>query len=430
MWNHFDRYKFLFVLCLFICGSPRLQAQAGTVSDAEVAAQGMFIEAQREKLLGNFEKAEPLLREILEKDNANHVILYELAQVLSELNKLDEAIQMAEKAVRFEEQNIWYNQLLASLYDKNEEDRKASKVYEGLAQIEPRNQEFYYKWAFHLVRIQLIEEAIEVYNKLERQIGITPEITRRKHSLYYGMGDFKRAEKEIVKLTEAYPSNTDHLLILAEYYQSQQADKRANEIYKRILKIEPKNAKAALALQSGQSNSDPLAGMRPIFADPKVKIDLKVKQLIPYIQKVATTQDNDLAQSALQLAALLTEVHPKEAKAYAAYADLLNITGQQESAKVNYEKTLALDESVFTVWEQLLYIYLEQKDYDQLATYSENAIDLFPNQARFYLLNGIALLENGAIEDAKDMLQEALLIGGQDEQLKQDVEKQLSRIKQ
>ncbi len=412
---------FLFFLMLI---TWRAEAQV-RVSDQEIKQQGTLIDASREKLLGNYDEATKLYEELIKLDRKNDVAWFELAQVQARQEKYNDAIRSVQKAIELNDNNIWYPLFLLEVYDFLERDVEAAAIYEEMVKQSPKNEEYYFKWAYHLIRAQEIEAAIKVYDKLEDQIGVNSELTTRKHALYLGVGAYKKAEKELEQLIKTYPENTDYLHLLAAFYIQIGEAKQADQVFRNILKLNPKDAKAQLAVQGGASNSNALQNLKPIFANEAINIDLKIKELLPYIQKVAEENDAELAQEALELSALLTTTHPNEAKAFAAHADLLYHSGNLSTAQLNYERTLALDNTVYSVWEQLLYLYGEQKNYKLLIQKSEEAIDLFPNQARLYFLNGTAQHYLGAYEAAIDMLEEASLMSSGDKVLQEEINKQL-----
>jgi len=117
-----------------------------------------------------------------------------------------------------------------------------------------------------------------------------------------------------------------------------------------------------------------------------------------------------LATEALNLAYLLEEVHPNQAKSYSIIGDLLYYSGDKEKALTYYQKTLEYDKNVYLVWEQMLYIYVDLKDYKNLVKESENALDLFPNQATVHYLNGLGYNGLGENKAAVSSLQQALIM--------------------
>jgi tetratricopeptide (TPR) repeat protein len=394
----------------------------------EVKQQEAFIEAQREKLLGNYEKAEERFRAMLEKGTSDASVYFSFAQVLSKLDKDEEAIQLAEKAVQLERDNEWYQVYLTEIYEKNGQDAKAADVYERLVKDHPDHYDYYNSWAFYLIRSQKIDEAIEVYNQLEKKVGVSEPTTRKKHTLYLGKGDIKKAGKELENLVAVFPKQLEYQHLLAAFYKEfDQADK-ATAIYQNILQQAPNDATALLALKGGSTTKadNAYSELQQIFERSDIPVDAKLKELLPLLQKAVNGNDSRQMRATLQLAEVLVNAHPNEAKVHAAYGDLLYHSQQWKGARKAYERTLALDESVYLVWEQLLYIYWQQKDYNALADRSEEAIDLFPNQSNIYLLHAVALHNLEEYEDAIDILQEASFMVGSDLQKKADIYQQLA----
>ncbi|MEM9992155.1 MAG: hypothetical protein AAF738_10350, partial [Bacteroidota bacterium] len=192
----------------------------------------------------------------------------------------------------------------------------------------------------------------------------------------------------------------------------------AKSVYRKILEIDPTDIKATLALQRKKSQANNT--LLPLFQDTDIAIDLKIKELFPYIERIAGGDPAEL-ETALLLAKTLTEAHPQEAKAFAAYGDLLYHSGDIQTAQTQYKQTLALDDTVYPVWEQLMYSHLDLQQFSQLLETSVAAMDVFPNQARIYYLNAVAQRALNASEDALEMLEEAQLMAGKDQRLKFDV---------
>ena len=396
-----------------------------TYTEEEVNTQKVFIEASREKLLGNYENAVVLYKEVLKRDKSNHAAAYELARMYDVLDKDDKAKKAIKMAIALDKSNEWYQTFLADHYQKMNEDKEAANIFEGLVKAHPNNEYFYQKWAYFLVRSKEPQKAIKAYDQIESKFGITEELIGKKHSLYLGLGKQKQATQELKKLSSAFPSNTEYLHMLASHYKQIGDDENAQKTLEQILTINPKDAQANLALtnssKGGSSEADVLASLKPIFQQEDVDIDLKIKEIIPYIQKVASTGDKDLADSAIELAKILTDVHPNEAKSFSVYGDLLNHSGRSKLALEKYLKTLELDNSVFTVWEQVMYLNYELQDFDALLKTSNDALDVFPNKIKAYYLNGIANNEIGKYDDAIGVFQQALMMSAKNPRMKSDI---------
>ena len=401
-------------------------------TESDVNLEKVFIEANRERLLENYDNAEALYKQVLKRDKNNDAAAYELARIYDLKTEEDKAIKSIKEAIEWAPDNLWYKKFLADIYQKIGRHKEAAEVYETLAEAEPFRQEYYFKWAYFLVRAGEIDKAVKVYDELEKKTGITEDIARRKHSLYLGSGNSKKAAKELERLVDAFPTVTSYRHLLADFYEQVGQQDQAKSVYRDILSIDPDDAKASLALAGNSSkNRDELnylESLKPIFSQPEVDLDLKISRLFPFVTKVADTQDKELANAALELTQILEEVHSEEAKVYSAAGDLLYHSNQLEPAYEKYKHTLELDESVFSVWENLLYIQLELENYDKLKDDSEEAMDIFPNKAIVYYLNGLALNELGEQDDAQDMLEQALLMAGNNGRLKFDIQSRLGLV--
>lgn len=400
-------------------------------TESDVNLEKVFIEANREKLLENYDKAESLYKEVLKRDKSNHAAAYELARIYDLKTEEDRAIKSIQTAIDIEPGNTWYKKFLADVYQKIGRHKEAAEVYEALVEIEPHEQHYYFKWAYFLVRANEIDKAVKVYDALEKRIGINEEIARRKHSLYLGSGNSKKAARELERLVDAFPQVVAYRHMLADFYEQIGEKDQAKSVYKDILAIDANDVKANLALAGNGKNRDELQyleSLKPIFSQTDVELDLKISRLFPFITKVADTQDKELATAALELTQILEGIHSEDAKVYSAAGDLLYHSNQLEAAYEKYKQTLQLDETVFSVWENTLYIQYELKNYEALAKDSEEAMDIFPNKAVVYYLNGLALNELGKNKEAVDPLEQALMMAGRDGRLQFDIHSRLGLV--
>ncbi|MCB0567170.1 MAG: tetratricopeptide repeat protein, partial [Phaeodactylibacter sp.] len=411
---------------------PGIMAQEGRVGEDDVNLQKIFIDANREKLLGNYENAIALLKEVLKKDPKNAAVAFELARAYEATEEDEKAVKAVKEAIEWDDQNTWYLKFLADLYQKLNRNDEAAKAYERIAELEPHDEFNYFRWAYFLVRADEINDALKVYNLLEKRMGVNEEVIRRKHSLYLGTGDNKKAARELERLIEAYPKDMEYRHLLAGFYQQIGEESKAEDVYREILRLDPENAKAQLALagEPGSSRGELqfLESLKPVFRQEGVNIDLKIGQLMPFIQRVADTGDQQLAAAALELSTILETVHPTEAKGYSASGDLLYYSGKKQEALKKYKKTLELDDTVFPVWEQTMHIYKEERQYQDLLEFSERAMDFFPNQAIAYFLHGVAASKLEDQQEALSALQRALLMSGNNGFLQMQIRSQLGLV--
>ncbi len=409
----------LLLLCLALTANA--QHDHELVSEEVVNTEATFIDGLREQTLGNYDKAIKFFEEVLQKEPRNAAAAYQLAKVYLSTNQTEKARSYAEKAVQWDDANPWYKILLADIYQKLNEDALAAQLYEKLARSSPNNEEYYLKWAYHLVRAGKPKDAIAVYDQLEKRIGINEETARNKHTLYIGLGDYKKAAAELQKLIDRFPNNTAYRHQLATFYEQINDKEAARAVYQQILQVDPDDARARIALAEEAKGNDDirfLQSLKPVFENPTTPLDTKIKELIPYVQKLADEGDRELGANLLALATLLETIHPGSAKVYSLLGDVRYYSGDSEGALEAYRRCLELDDTVWQVWEQTLFLLAEKRAWNELLQRSEQALDIFPNQATAYYYHGMALTELGKPRDALSSFQQALIMASRNTPLR------------
>ncbi len=413
-------FSLLFALLFMLSGLP-LQAQ-GRVAQTDVDLQKKLIEANREKLLGNYDKALAILEELRAQKKEEDALLYEMARIYVAREEPEKSIPLLEEAIRINPANHWYRETLALHLEQLGRFSEAAANYALLRKDFPREKDYYFREALMLIQNDEPTAAIKVYDDWEKTAGPQSETFLRKHQLYVMAGNEKKAIKELENLIQHFPYQTDYRHLLASYLTETGNTKDAEAVYKAILQTDPYDDEARLALAANAQEKSNTAAegiaseLLPLFEKEDISIDAKIAKILPALQQVAETGDNILATDLLRLTTVLEKVHSNDAKAFAASADLYFNTGQLAEARSRYEKTLALDDRNFMVWENLFYCLQALEEWAALQTQTEFALDIFPNKGSVYYFNGIASCELSDFENALDVLEQAELIFSLDKQ--------------
>lgn len=383
-----------------------------SIPEAEVKRQSQFLMAERERLLNHQDKALELYKKFTYDNPDVDAGWYGLARTHTSLKDLPNALLAIEKAVLLAPDNQWYSIYQADLLEKVGRLSDAVTVYESLIKRFPETPEFYERLAYLCLQNEDPKRALKALDKWENLVGVTEEIVFKKHVVYVGLGDIKKAAAEYKKLVDAYPDEVKYRVELAGYYDKIGDKTNARLAYEEVLRRDPENSVARMALAGSQGNSDvaKLAAMRPLFDDPKVSIDEKVKAIMPYFQKLGNTQDPALVQSLLDLAVLLEKHHADDAKAWSLSGDLFYHSNRPTEALDRYRQCIKLNPTVFAVWDNTLTLLAGQKLYDELFQTAERAMDAFPNQPKAYYYYGAAANIKGRSDDALAQLEQGLLM--------------------
>lgn len=426
--------KYIIIVALLVGSlleTNPLLGQDNRPTQKDIDIQQLYIEANKEKLIGNTDEAITLFKEVMSKDKGNHGAAYELAKLYQEQGDKEKSIASAKQAAELDPNNEWYQLLYADLLREDNQFDKAATAYHELVKKHPRTDRYYYEWAYMLIRDNKPFEAVKAYDELEKIKGIDEGTSKRKYTIYMANNKPSKAEEEIKKLVQAFPREVSYRHTLAELYDNTGDKKKSQEVYKEILEIDPEDAIAnivmAEAFKKGGEELKYLNSVTELFKNPSINIDIKVKELFPYIKKASETKDDALKAKILELGKTLTEVHPEEAKAFSIYADLLYYTGDTETALTQYKKTADLDDGVFTVWEQILYILAELEKTEELIETSEEVMDIYPNQATVYYMNGVGNSMKNNHDDAVSSFDQALMMVGNDQALKFKIHVEMAR---
>lgn len=423
------KLSLLFASALLLL-SPTLSAQntldgkAKIVPQAEVDRQSAFVDAERERLLGHHDKAIELYKKFT-YDNADiSAGWYGLARSYFVKDDPANALEAITKAVEKEPGNEWYQIFQADVFEKIGRAKDAVQVYENLTKRFPQTIEFLEHLAYLSVLAGDPQGGLRALEKVEKIRGVNPENSMEKHLIYVGLGDGKKAAAELQKLADAFPERIEYRHRLAQYYEAMGDKGNARRVYEDILRLNPGDPVAKLAVLEKEKNSSDaayLASLKPLFADPKVSIDAKIKEVLPYFPKIGTSGDATLTQNLLELGALVEKAHPDDPKAWSLSGDLLYHTNRPAEALEKYRRCIQLNPSVFSVWENTLDILFQQKNYDELLRLSEQAIDDFPNRPIAYYYYGVAAIEKDRHDDALSQLEQALLMTGHDLNLRLNI---------
>ena len=397
-------------VCIFLHGCKSADTASNTNTrnrtdltyKEETKLKHAFMNGNKERVLGNLEAAVSYYNICLKIDPKQHAALYELARIYRRQGNDATALILAKQAVQYNGKNIWYKRLLARLYEKNGDYDKAIKSYEHLLQEAPEDVDLY----FDIANIYLLDNdplgAIKTFNRLEKKTGPNIEVLSNKQRLFVSMGKFKEAIAEVEKIIELYPDDVRYLGIRAELYQKSGDIEKALSSFKLILDVDPTNPYVHLSLsdlyrykkQFDKQHQELLLA----FENKKLGIDPKVSILLGYFSITGIVAGKK--EQALDLCKALIQAHPKEAKAHSIYGDFLYRGQQLKDARLSYYKAVQLDDSKFVLWNQLLQISSELRDFNAVLENSNKALEIFPNQPILYLFQGIASIQKRQYSDA------------------------------
>ncbi len=406
--------------CLAQAGKGLLVQPNGkpmTSADSLMVKQ-LYFTALREKTIENFTLATELFTRVLQMDQNNDAAMYELAN-LKKLAKDDSmAQQLLEKAVTLNPDNEWYWVALAAVYEKSNNVTALENVFTQLVRINPENPDYYSDKANALSIDKKYDEALAVYDVLEQKTGPTDDILIKRQKIYLIQGKVDKAADQLKMMIAAHPDQSKYYLMLGEIYHSNGFNDKAAATFQQVEKMDHSNGFVHLELADiYRENKNPegsFSELKLAFASPDIPADQKLRIIAGYIPKF---NDANAKASALELSRIVVQTHPTEPNAYTMYGGLLVQNRQYKEAKPLFQKSLALNEQQYPVYEQLIRLEIGSGDFESAIKDGENALTLFPNQAWMNYLVGVAWMQKKNFTRALVYVKNASSLETQDKDL-------------
>lgn len=261
------------------------------------------------------------------------------------------------------------------------------------------------------------EQALALFDQLEKQQGVNEELTFQKQRIYLKLNKPDSAAFEIKKLISRYPENFRYYALLAKLYSDQDRLEEAIEIYQSFLKKHPAHSKALIALailyKRNHNDSAFQKYIAKAFADPDLDIEHKITFVSPFLQYVEI--DPSQKKEALQLCRFIVKAHPQDVRSYSLLGNMFSQCKLPDSAAQAYQAALDLDpkdkELKNRIYTSLAEAYNDLEKYNASDSCFELALQIDPRDDLTLNNYSYHLSERGTnLEKALQMSEQALEI--------------------
>jgi len=392
----------LFIILLCFCLALDASAQ-GIYNESDIGLQRLFIEANKYKLLSQYDKAVETYEKIIEKDPVNGPAYYDLARVQLAQEDYDQAAKSIKKAISFENRNVWYLLTAADIYEQADNCREQVNALSGVVRLK-EDYDLYSRIFNAQLNCQNLSGALTTIETIEDLYGPDVNWLDQKVNILLSQDQGKTALNRVQQYVGKNPDNVEVLERLANVLFVLDKRKKGQEVLEQIIARDPQNEYAIYQLGVLESNDDSQSrSLIALVKDPRFDLDYKIKSLLPVIQ---SSNDQSIISELLLCADQLVEDYPQDAKSNALRGDIRMISGDTDEAIQSYQKTLELDKSNYAVWDQLLYAYMISSEFQKLIETSELAMDYYPNQSGPYLYQAVGQYETGGLEEAIEFIEE------------------------
>jgi tetratricopeptide (TPR) repeat protein len=364
-------------------------------------AKLLFIDASKDQADGNYDRALEKYQKCLELEPGNGDILYELSRTHRYLKHYSEAEELGKKALEVDQGQFWFNLNMAELKMEQGLYEDATKFYAVV--VEQKNTATYViPYAEALIFSNQNKEAINTYKNLVLAQGLSLELAHQIKQLYIQTDAAKEGISYFEEVNVKYKNQADYLLILAELYELNAQDQKADETYYKILEVDPTNGHAHLHFfeknELEGNLSQALYHLSITVGDPNVLSDRKIKIIFGIFEQ--SEGNKALFISLDSMVNKLSTTHPNDAMVYSLSADFHLQKNEIEEARDDFQRCLSLDPSLHLIWEQLLKLDNDLNDLEAGNLHANQAIELFPTSPKLYYYQGEIYRKQGKYKQA------------------------------
>ncbi len=400
------RFTYIFTfLSLFTSGAFAQDVERNRLYDHT------FLEAicQREK--GHSDAAFDLLQRCVEIDSMRSEAYYFLAQYYGLLKQKDSVLVYSKKAVDLEPSNLTYLESLANIYISQRQYAESIKVLEQLyAQNRDRDDVLG-------ILVQLYEQqqdydnAIQTLNRLETMEGKSERLSFAKSSLYTQKGDKKTAIAEMKKLADQYPNDNNYRCLYGNTLYVNGQKKKALAIYDDILKEDPDNRNAQMAMLAHYNDEHDSIAANKLIEQILLNKTTTTEDRITLMRQVIGDSERSGGDSTqvLRLFHQILDLPQNDANLALFCATYMNLKKMpQDSIGKVLNQALQISPDNASARLQLVSYAWQAEDRQRVIQLCQEARQYNPDEMAFYYYQGIAYYQEKQLDKALDSFQNGI----------------------
>jgi len=376
-------------------GQEKIQQSNEGDSEKDPGYIFAFTEASKLLLFEDYGRALSLFKECLKYEPRSAAVHYQLAQIYIKAGDIISARNFSRKAWSLEPDNVWYAMQLASVFQASRMPDSAIRVYKSLLKGTRDDLNLLFRIASLYEQDEKYKEALQYLDLIEKEAGITKEVSISKSRIYSKTGKKQKALGELRRCLTGSEQDYIVLGVIAEFYRTHNEPDSAMHYYELIEKDHRDDANVMFSygeflLEQGQVNKAKTVYLG-IFGNESIEENVRMgylynaiqderlfKMIGPVVDTVVNTMYNR-AQDSMRIISL--------------YSDIKYRSGKYGEAAEALKRIIAIDEKNYTAWEQLLFCENALGHNDSVRHYGEIAIVRFPERPLPYLVLGSVYYE-------------------------------------
>jgi len=386
--------------------------------------QELFYEALKQKGIENYDRAADALQKCIDIDKSVPVLFFELGKSYVKLKNFGAAEDALKKAVDKDPDNEWFLDALYGFYLEQNEYDKAIKTLKQLVMFHPDYKE---DLASLFVKIKKYDDALAILDALDAEFGISVSRDVMRNQIYEATGRKSDQIKNLETRVENNPEKESNYLALIFRYSENNDKEKAFETAKELLRINPNSQLVHLALYKFYLDDNEaekaIESMNLVIKSIEIKPEAKLKVLTDFVKFVK--ENPEYETDLIEATAMVSNTNTS--KTVFELAQYYLTKNDKVKALENFEAALQLEPNNFKILKNVMLLYIDLKKFDLAKKMSSEALEVYPSQPLFYLINGVALNALNTPKEALESLDTGLDYIIDDTKMEADFYKQLSK---
>lgn len=389
--------------------AQRLADEQLTDSTDEQRCAYRFAEGVRLRLAGQYSEAFECFAQCVAlcDDAESHYEMWRIAKTSKDSADILLAQQHLHQAIERAPDNATYKEALAEWCIENNYYGSAAAIYEDLLKAHPNSERYLYTLV--ALYANYPKRQLELLRRLERLNGVSEENSYSQISILMVQKRYCEAEKQILKLIDRFPYETDYKTLLGDLYLDCGKEKKALACYAQILAADSLNGTTLVSLASYYgAHGDSIRANECMFKslyDKRLPLEERMFWLRPHL--VALVQANDTAQIDT-LFGLLVALYPDDEQTWQLQVDYLLSRGDVAATEPLLRRILALNPQNEDAWVKLLQAC--DCSIDDALALIDGALEQFPKSPYWHYYRMNTLFALGRSVDALTEIDTAIAI--------------------
>ncbi len=381
---------------------PKQEINIDDLGDISDEFQENFFEALKQKAITNYDKAIEALEKCIEIDPKPEYLYLELGKNYLEIKQFQRAEDNFKKVLKSKPDERYVLELLFDVYFKQRKYKESIGVVEKLVTFNTMFKE-------QLANLYFLEkrydDALTVLDELNEEMGTDAYRKQLRMRIASKITDPNNQITKLEQKIKEKPNIEQNYLNLIYLYSQDDQKEKAFETAKRLLKKSPKSELVHLALYKfyleDNQTDKAINSMKITLRSNKVDTDSKYKVINDFL---VFLEKNPQYESQLTEVISLLSGGQNDSKVYTELGHHYYKKEQKEQALNFYERGIKSNANDFGLLKRILLLQLDLKRYEKAEAGSELAIEMYPAQPIFYLVNGVSLIQLEKAEKAVEIL--------------------------